>query len=142
MGYQIIEPYSNVTIPNGLGVGFNSKRPIYLTVDQAFQNLRNLLLTKKGERVIMPNFGTELLSVIFESNLSAIKEVILDILTPPINYWLPYINIISIDTITAEDDPSLNYNISITISFSVSTYNTQSITISATESGILEVSNG
>ena len=90
----------------------------------------------------MPNFGTDLLNVIFESNLSAIKEVILDILTPPINYWLPYINIISIDTITAEDDPSLNYNISITISFSVSTYNTQSITISATESGILEVSNG
>lgn len=142
MGYQIIEPYSNVTIPNGLGVGFNSNNSIYLTVDQAFQNLKNLLLTKKGERVIMPNFGTDLLSVIFESNLSAIKEVIADILTPPINYWLPYINIISIDTITAEDDPSLNYNISITISFSVSTYNTQSITISATESGILEVSNG
>ena len=43
MGYQIIEPYSNVTIPNGLGVGFNSNRPIYLTVDQAFQNLRKIL---------------------------------------------------------------------------------------------------
>jgi len=139
MGYQVIQPYVNVSIPNALGIGINSITPIYLTTEQAFENLKNLLLTRIGERYVMPDFGTNLLDVIFQPNVVELKQEINDILTPPINRWLPYINIISIDTKTNEDDPTLNYYISITIKFSVSTYNAQSITIAVTGTGLLEI---
>jgi phage baseplate assembly protein W len=139
MGYQVIQPYINVSVPNALGIGINSITPIYLTTEQALENLKNLLLTRIGERYIMPEFGTNLLNIIFQPNVAELKQEITDILTPPINRWLPYINIISIDTKTNEDDPTLNYYISITIKFSVSTYNAQNITIAVTGTGLLEI---
>lgn len=139
MGYQVIQPYINVSVPNALGIGINSITPIYLTTEQALENLKNLLLTRIGERYIMPEFGTNLLNIIFQPNVAELKQEITDILTPPINRWLPYINIISIDTKTNEDDLTLNYYISITIKFSVSTYNAQSITIAVTGTGLLEI---
>ena len=36
------------------------------TFDQARSNLKNLLLTKKGERVLQPNFGSGLQDLLFE----------------------------------------------------------------------------
>lgn len=139
MGYRIIQPYVNVSIPNALGIGINSITPIYVTTEQAYENLKNLLLTRIGERYLMPDFGTNLLNVIFQPNIVELKQEIIDILTPPINHWLPYINIINIDIQTNEDDLTLNYYVSITIKFSVSTYNAQSITIAVTGTGLLEI---
>ena len=34
--------------------------------EQAFSNIKNLLLTQKGERVGQPNFGSNLPSLLFE----------------------------------------------------------------------------
>jgi hypothetical protein len=52
-----------VSLPfNGPGV-FNST---YTTKDQIKSNLVNLLLTSIGERVMNPNFGTELKRFLFE----------------------------------------------------------------------------
>ena len=41
------------------------------TIDQARHNLRNLLLTMKGERPFLPDFGTNLHKVIFEQNIAS-----------------------------------------------------------------------
>jgi hypothetical protein len=35
-------------------------------IEQASSNIKNLLLTRKGERVGQPNFGSDLFNVIFE----------------------------------------------------------------------------
>jgi phage baseplate assembly protein W len=139
MGYRIIEPLINTSNIVPLGVPINSFGPIYLTIDQAFQNLKTLLLTRKGERYGLPTFGTDLLKIIFEPNASALKDQIRDIITQPVSYWLPYIDLDDINIVTNEDDPNLNYNIQITISFSVGAYDTSTITLTADE-GILEVS--
>ncbi len=37
----------------------------------------------------------------------------------PLDYWLPNINLVNIDVVTAEDDPNLPHELKITITFSV-----------------------
>jgi phage baseplate assembly protein W len=140
MPYQVIEPLINPADITPLGLGLSSFTPIYLTTDQAFENLKTLLLTKKGERYHQPTFGTRLLYVLFEPNTELIKEQIETIITQPVSFWLPYITIEDIDIVTAEENPDLYYNIQITISFSVAQYSTQTITFGVTDTGLLEVS--
>lgn len=142
MAYQIIEPVVNSTNirPLGIRLDVQSFTPLYLTNDQAFENLKTLLLTRKGERYHQPSYGTRLLNILFEPNNNEIKEQIEDIITGPVSFWLPYIDIENINIVTHEDDPTVNYNIQITISFSVAQYDTSTITLTATEQGNLEVS--
>ncbi len=39
----------------------------YTTEEQAVSNLKNLLLTRKGERVFQPLFGSDIYSLLFEN---------------------------------------------------------------------------
>lgn len=106
-----------ITLPfNGPAGLFSST---YTTQQQAVSNLKNLLLTAKGERIQQPKFGTDLIRLLFEPNTDLIKQNVDDVIKSAVNRWLPYINIVEIKTVTAEEDPSLNYNISVTISFTV-----------------------
>jgi len=143
MGYQII-PVTNTNVtPNVLGISYKSAtgifHPIYVSMDQALENLKTLLLTRVGERYGYPEYGTFLLNAIFEPNIAEIKDDIKDLIVPKISNFLPYINIQDIKIVTAEDDPTLNYNIQITITFSVAEFHTKSLTIAAKENGMLEV---
>ena len=67
-------------------------------LQQASTNLKNLLLTIRGERVMQPNFGSNLHRLLFEpmveSDMSlAIEEEILNVTS----VWLPYVNIQNVD---------------------------------------------
>jgi phage baseplate assembly protein W len=143
MGYQIIPPPAPNTEPRGLGIGLPlvgpGGSPLYITDDQALQNLKQLLLTRIGERYANPQYGTNLLNALFEPSVSQLKEVIIDLIQPKIAYWLPYITIQSIDVVTAEDDPDLDHDIQVSIKFSVSNFNTQTLTINANENGTISV---
>jgi phage baseplate assembly protein W len=143
MGYQII-PVTNTNVDtNVLGISYNSAtgifRSLYVSTDQALENLKTLLLTRVGERYGNPEYGTFLLNAIFEPNVAEIKDEIKDLIVPKISNFLPYINIQEINIVTAEDDPTLNHNIQITITFSVAEFDTRSLTIAANENGMLEV---
>ena len=84
-----------------LGVGFGRKSNSngifavnYTTLTQAKDNLVNLILTKKGEREMQPDFGCDIHNLIFEqiveeSIATDIENSILD----AVNIWLPYINV-------------------------------------------------
>ena len=127
MPYQIInineinDETSN--IPIGIQLPFNGTSGLFTStftsIDQAISNLKNLLLTNKGERAMQPRFGTNLPRILFEPNTSELKALVDTAITVPVNYWLPYINIIEIETITADDDPTLDYNIIVKISFQI-----------------------
>jgi phage baseplate assembly protein W len=83
-----------VSLPfNGSGV-FKST---YTTKDQIKSNLVNLLLTDTGERIMNPNFGTNLKRFLFEgitdNNLETLKDNIL-------NSILSYISEITVTNIT------------------------------------------
>jgi phage baseplate assembly protein W len=125
MPYQIVNLVTEESLNTGIGINlpfigpysvFNST---YTTEAQALANLKNLLLTYKGERVFQPSFGTDLPKVLFEPNTQEIKPVIVEIISEAVDFWLPFINLVDIDVITAEDDPNMPHELKITITFSV-----------------------
>lgn len=63
----------------------------YLSIDQAVSNVKNLILTVKGERVMHPNFGTNIRRFLFEPNYPNLREAVLTEITDAIAFWLPYI---------------------------------------------------
>ena len=98
-------------------------------------NLVNLILTKKGEREMQPDFGCDIHNLIFEqiveeSIATDIENSILD----AVNIWLPYINVdniifdyddndIDTNRITLEVQFSLKSNPSLTETLNVSINN-------------------
>jgi phage baseplate assembly protein W len=63
----------------------------YLSIDQAVSNVKNLILTVKGERVMHPNFGTNIRRFMFEPNYPNLREAVLSEIRDAIAFWLPYI---------------------------------------------------
>jgi len=83
----------------GIGINKNSDKGgifavNYTTLTQAKDNLKNLILTRKGERIMNPTFGCDIYKVLFEQMdggliESKIESTILD----AVSNWLPYLNI-------------------------------------------------
>jgi hypothetical protein len=98
------------------------------------------LLTRKGERYLQPNFGTDLLNLVFEPNVTELKEFITDTITDAVSFWLPYIIITNLEIVTQEDDPNMIHDIKISVTFTVSgTESEKTITIFAGQDGILKI---
>jgi len=87
----------------------------FTTEEQAISNLKNLLLTRKGERPFQPLFGTMVPSFLFENITTKLLDKLKQGLQKDIEFWLPYINI---DEIIVEDLQEEN-TINISFSFSV-----------------------
>jgi phage baseplate assembly protein W len=109
------------------------------TTAQAANNLKNLLLTRIGERYHEPTFGTTLMNIVFQPSDDEIKQDIYDAITTPVSFWLPYINIDSIDVVTPLDDPSVDYHLMITITYSVSGIVVDPLKILVEENGSVEI---
>jgi len=87
----------------------------YTTEQQAISNLKSLLLTRKGERLFQPNFGSDVYSLMFENINSDLSSQLDESLRADIEYWLPYI---IIDDINIEIIEDRNY-VRIELSFRV-----------------------
>src|SRR5210317_1704067 len=61
--------------------------------EQTKSNIRNLLLTEKGERLFQPNFGSNLKSLLFEQITSEKIDDIENDIRESIGTWLPYVSI-------------------------------------------------
>ncbi len=101
------------------------------TLEQAGSNIKNLLLTAKGERIMQPEFGSRLRDLLFEQYTEDLTERIKKEIQEAMSTWLPYIDIAKVDVIQNETNPtetkvdidfSLNYEPnrfdSITLNFS------------------------
>lgn len=96
----------------------------FSSFEQAKANLRNLLSTRKGERVMQPNFGTGLHELLFEPMDSEFETKLQETITKNVNYWLPYINIEEIDiqmTDEMKDRHIANMNIQFTVGNQIET---------------------
>jgi len=69
----------------------------FSSFEQAKKKIKNLLLTKQGERVMQPNFGTGLHSLLFEQMTDDFENKLTETITKSVGYWLPYINIEEVD---------------------------------------------
>lgn len=145
MPYQLVN--SDQILPgsndNSIGISINFNGPTgmfsktFTSTQLAINNLKNLLLTSKGERVFQPDFGTDLPKLLFEPNTNKLKVFVEEFITEAVNYWLPYIFITGIETTTAEDDPNMEHQVIVKITFYVNLTGTfadlQTITIFADE---------
>jgi len=74
--------------------------------DQVRHNLRNLLLTNIGERVYQPEFGSRLRELCFEQLDDTLPQRVEDEVRRAVDFWLPYVNIVEVETLTEEDKKS------------------------------------
>jgi len=68
-------------------------------------DLIHLLLTRKGTRYFLPDFGTRLYEFIFEQNDSVSHSQIEDEIREVVRKYIPNLDINSISIISADDDP-------------------------------------
>ena len=73
---------------------------------QVKSNIRNLLLTEKGERVFQPNFGSNLKSLLFEQITPTSLENVENDIKESLSTWLPYVNVNNL--VVVQDDRNPN----------------------------------
>jgi phage baseplate assembly protein W len=104
----------------GVAIPFNVDdvfRSTYTTVDQVKSNIINYLLTNTGERVLNPNFGSNLRAFLFDNITEANLRALEIKLTNDIQNYFPNV---TIDLLTLT--PSYEEN-AITLDFNLSVYN-------------------
>ena len=65
----------------------------FQTIDQVKSNIKNLILTRKGERLMHPTFGTELYDSLFNQNTDDLEIEIQSSIESAIAEWMPFISI-------------------------------------------------
>ena len=83
-----------------LSIGFSNSntdgvfQKNYTTRKQLAENIKNLILTKKGERIMNPLFGCDVHRVLFEPFIPGqIETKIQNSIEQAVNYWIPEVNI-------------------------------------------------
>jgi phage baseplate assembly protein W len=102
-----------LSLPFGLCGNDKLFNQTYSTKDQIKSNLINLLLTNKGERVLNPEFGSDLKRILFEQITPSTEDNIRNTINTAINIYIPEV---TADEIIINNDPD-NNTISITVNY-------------------------
>ena len=78
------------------------------TIDQVKTNIKNLLLTIKGERLMHPDFGTEINALLFEQDDGTLIDRMEASIIAAIEKWLPYLSIKKIEINNQSDAMNLH----------------------------------
>lgn len=82
-------------------------------IQQVKSNFKNLILTRKGERLMQPEFGCDLHTLLFENITDDTLEAAKLAVTSAAERWMPFLEIVSLEVInTPKRDP---YKINITV---------------------------
>ena len=74
------------------------------------QNVKNLLMTSPGERVMMPDFGVGLRRYLFENDANFISAEIEDRIFEQFNSYMNFVEIVEIRFATSDDSPNIKEN--------------------------------
>jgi phage baseplate assembly protein W len=94
-------------------------------LEQAKSNMRNLLLTSKGERVMQPEFGSTLTDVLFNQGEDVENEID-EAIREAVSNWLPYVIINEINMFQEGNQVDVSIDFSVTLepdSFDTLTFN-------------------
>ena len=105
-----------ITLP--LQFGESTFEQSFQTKDQIKSNIKNLLLTKRGERILQPQFGSGLQSLLFEPNVDDLEGRIEDTINDSLKQWLPYVTADEIN-IESTDELRDNNKINVSIKFKI-----------------------
>ncbi len=110
------DKYINIDYP------FNdSKEGFYLNLNKSDSkairaDLMHLILTRKGERFYMPDFGTNLLKYIFNQNDSTTHFEIKTDIQEAVNKYIPNLNI---DSVTVNESEVYEYRANVRIDYTI-----------------------
>jgi phage baseplate assembly protein W len=105
-----------ITLPLQIGnVAFNQS---FTTLEQVRTNIKSLLLTKRGERVMQPNLGSGLDELVFDLNDDNLASDIEDAIIGTLQQWLPYVTVEEID-IEQTDELKDSNRINISLKFRI-----------------------
>lgn len=126
ISYNVLDLQPNIAI--GIKLPFTGKtgnlfQLSYSTEEQAISNLKNLLLTRKGERYMLPNFGTDIYDTLFENNTEDLPTILRDMLSSDIAFWLPYIiiNDLTVTQNTKYESEPIGHSLQISLTVQVGT---------------------
>mgnify|MGYP001607151040 CR=1 FL=1 len=147
ISYNTIDLEPDIAV--GIALPFSSKfgglfHLNYSTEDQAISNLKNLLLTKKGERIMLPTFGSSLYSLLFDQNVDDLPVRIKNELKLDISLWCPQIIVTSIDVKNARisGNKSDGHGIQIILNFKVDiSQSNKTIVLFINNNGIAQIVN-
>ena len=77
--------------------------------EQAEHNLKNLLLTQKGERPFQPEFGSNLRKICFEQIDGNLSQTVEEEVKNTVEQWLPYIILKEVQVLTDEGNVNKIY---------------------------------
>ena len=101
-------------------------------LEQAKHNIRNLLLTRRGERLGNPNFGSDLHLLLFEQDTGDLESKVEETIREAVSNNLPYVILHSIEASSSNMDQNIYL---VNLRFSIDTDQTKeeelSIDISA-----------
>lgn len=93
------------------------------------QNLKNLLLTNPGERIMDPSFGVGIRRYLFEPNIIHTHQLIRTEIGKQVKKYMPFLNIKDVRILQDESDGNIMY---VEIYYIISPLNqTDSITVEA-----------
>lgn len=72
--------------------------------DVVRQNLKNLLLTNPGERIMDPTFGIGIRRFLFEPNAPHIHQLIKTEIGKQVKKYMPFVHIEKVDIVQDDDD--------------------------------------
>jgi phage baseplate assembly protein W len=90
-----------------------------LTLDAVKENIRNLIQTRKGERLFQPDLGMGLEQFLFENITEDLKITIEDDIRNTIKFWLPFVIINNLVINENENSTGLSNSIKINLDFSM-----------------------
>ncbi len=90
------------------------------------QNLKNLILTAPGERIMEPTFGVGLYGLLFENVGQAAMDMAVQKITTQVALFMPDVNLENIEFRTTEDNPQIPLNqVEVSIVYNISPYNVE-----------------
>ena len=106
-----------ITLPIQIGnTAFNQS---FITADQVKSNIINLLLTKRFERLMQPEFGSGIQELLFNMNDEMFADNLENTIVDTLSKWLPYVNVETIN-IQQPDEFKDNNKVEVSVSFRVS----------------------
>ena len=109
----------NITI--GIALPFNvpsAFRSTYDFKEQLKYNLVNLLLTNKGERILNPNFGTDIRKQLFNQIEEDTYNALIDDIRSTIELFIPQITIEKLEAVPSYDQNTITINLTYRINIS------------------------
>ena len=103
------------------------------TIEAVKNNIKLLLQTQRGERLMQPNLGINLRKYLFEQLTSDTKSAIENEISDTFSFWLPFVNINDLQVNISEGDTNNTINIFISFNINKDPNVTESIQITIGE---------